>query len=59
MYGADGEPAMLADGGGSKGTVSGARITFWTDSEEVEIVDSAITMDADGLKMPQGPGGGK
>lgn len=59
MYGADGEPAMLADGGGSKGTVSGSRITFWTDSEEVEIVDSAITMDADGLKMPQGPGGGK
>jgi len=60
MYGADGgSPAKLADGDGSKSTVEGAKITFWLDSEEVEVVDSSIKMETKGLKIPHGAGGGK
>jgi len=60
MYGADGgAPARLADAGGRKGSVEGSRITFWLDSEEVEVVNSAVTMDANRVKVPMGPGGGK
>jgi hypothetical protein len=59
MYGEEGgAPARLADGGGRGGAVEGARITFWLDSEEVEVVDSAVTMDAGRIKVPIGPGGG-
>lgn len=59
MYGTDGAPAKLADGGERKGTVEGDMITFWIDSEEVEVVNSVVTMETDGLKVPVGPGGGK
>ena len=60
MYGAEGgAPARLADGGGRRSAVEGARITFWLDSEEVEVVDSAVTMEGGGFKVPIGPGGGE
>ena len=60
MYGGeDGTKAKLADEGGRKGAVEGSRITFWLDSEEVEVVDSAVTIDANNVKVPIGPGGGE
>jgi len=60
MYGAEGgAPARLTDGGGRRNSVDGARITFWLDSEEVEVVGSSVTMETNGMKMPTGSGGVK
>ena len=60
MYGADGgAPARLSDGSGRKSAVEGSRITFWLDSEEVEVVDSSVEMEAGGFKVPIGQGGVK
>ena len=42
-----------------KHRTSNELVTFWLDSEEVEVVDSAVTMDANRVKVPMGPGGGK
>lgn len=58
MYG-DGadKPARLADKSGRKSEVEGARITFWIDSEQVEVLDSRIKVDASGIKTPLGVGG--
>lgn len=56
MHGAEGAPARLSDGGERKAEVEGSRITFWADTEQVEVVDSAVTVDTKGIKMPGGSG---
>ena len=58
MYG-DGDkvPARLVDNSKRHSEVEGLRITFWTDSEQVEVVDSKVTIDANGLKLPKGAKG--
>jgi lipopolysaccharide transport protein LptA len=44
MYGADGAPARLYQGGKKGSTVLGERITFWLNSEQVEIDRPVITL---------------
>lgn len=47
MYG-DGSTTMarLMDNGKNKSTVEGRKITFWIDSEQVEVEGSTVTLDA-------------
>ena len=55
MYGdGEGVPARLADNSKRRSEVEGARITFWTDSEQVEVVESKVTIDTKGIKLPKG-----
>lgn len=50
MYGdASGVRARLADYGKRKSEVEGRKITFWIDSEQVEVEGSTVTLDAGGL----------
>jgi len=51
MYGADGSPARLSDGTkkGAQSQVVGDKITFWLNSEQVQVERSSVSM----------PGGGK
>ncbi len=44
MYGADGNPASLFQGGKKGSTVRGERITFWLNSEQVEIEKPVVTV---------------
>ncbi len=47
MYGDGGEKrAHLIDGGKKKSEVEGRKITFWIDSEQVEVEGSTVTLDA-------------
>ena len=50
MYG-DGKDVMatLADTGKRKSEVEGRKITFWIDSEQVEVEGSTVTLDAGGI----------
>lgn len=58
MYGDDkGRNASLEDYSKRRSKVEGARITFWLDNEQVEIVDSTVTIDATGIKLPKGTKG--
>lgn len=58
MYGNDkGRNASLEDNSNRHSKVEGARITFWLDNEQVEIVDSKVTIDATGIKLPKGAKG--
>ena len=45
MYGDPGRPAMLADGGRRRSEVAGRKISFWLDSEQVEVEGSTLTVD--------------
>ena len=50
MYGdGDGTVARLADTGKRKSEVEGRKITFWIDSEQVEVEGSTVTLDAGSL----------
>lgn len=50
MYGDGGEKnAKLADYGKRKSQVEGRKITFWIDSEQVEVEGSTVTLDAGGF----------
>lgn len=42
---AKGKTVRLVDNGGEKSEVEGDRITFWLDAEQVEIVNSRITVE--------------
>lgn len=54
MYG-DGEvKAKLADNGKRKSELEGRKITFWIDSEQVEVEGSAVTLDAGGFNGKEG-----
>ena len=44
MYGEDGAPASLYQGGTKGSTVRGERITFWLNSEQVEIERPVVTV---------------
>ena len=50
MYGDNetGMPARLEDNGEKRGELVGRKITFWTDTEQVEVEGSQITVDAGG-----------
>lgn len=55
MYGEEnGRSAMLADISKNRSRVEGSRITFWINNEQVEVVDSKITVDASGIKPLKG-----
>jgi hypothetical protein len=45
MYGEPGKPAKLADGGRRHSEVEGRKISFWLDSEQVEVEGSMLTVD--------------
>lgn len=55
MYGdANGAKARLADNGKRKSEVEGRKITFWIDSEQVEVEGSTVTLDAGGIGGKEG-----
>ena len=45
MYGKAGVPASLTERSGDRSSVSGSKITFWIDTEQVEVVDPVITLE--------------
>ena len=45
MYGDKSEPARLVDDSGKRNEVEGRRITFWLDSEQVEVDGATLTVD--------------
>lgn len=45
MYGKSGAPAKLTERSGNRSTVAGSKITFWIDTEQVEVDDPVITME--------------
>lgn len=51
MYGdsESGEKARLVDDSKRRSEVEGVKITFWADSEQVEVEGSTVTLDAGGL----------
>ncbi|MBR4523713.1 MAG: hypothetical protein IKO64_05715 [Kiritimatiellae bacterium] len=50
MYGGEGGKALLEERGTRNSTVSGARITFWMDAEQVEVIDSEITAETKNVR---------
>lgn len=54
MYGDGGVTAKLADLGKRKSEVEGRKITFWIDSEQVEVEGSTVTLDAGGFGGGEG-----
>ncbi len=55
MYGdSSGVRAKLADYGKRKSEVEGRKITFWIDSEQVEVEGSTVTLDAGGYGGKEG-----
>lgn len=55
MYGdSNGARARLADYGKRKSEVEGRKITFWIDSEQVEVEGSTVTLDAGGYGGKEG-----
>ncbi|MGN0854837.1 MAG: LptA/OstA family protein [Kiritimatiellia bacterium] len=56
MYGdsAKGLFATLTDNGRRRSQVEGRRITFWIDTEQVEVEGSTVTLDAGGFSGPDG-----
>jgi len=55
MFGAPGQPARLVDDSKKRSVVEGAKITFWTDSEQVEVDRPTIKLDGG---LPAGDIGG-
>ena len=55
MYGdGNGVMARLVDNGKNKSSVEGRKITFWIDSEQVEVEGSTVTIDAGKIGGKQG-----
>ena len=50
MYGGEGGKAQLEERGSRNSTVAGARITFWMDAEQVEVIDSEITAETKNVR---------
>lgn len=46
--------AVLRDGGKRRSEVEGRKITFWIDTEQVEVEGSTVTVDASGVDMKEG-----
>lgn len=55
MYGEEGRKAVLHEEGKKGGAVNGDRITFWLNSEQVEIEGSAVTLPGGALKGGKSP----
>jgi len=51
MFGVPGQPARLVDDSKNRSVLEGAKITFWTDSEQVEVEAPTITLEGG---MPSG-----
>ena len=49
MYGDKSEPARLVDDSGKRNEVEGRRITFWLDSEQVEVEGSTLKIEGGAL----------
>jgi len=45
MYGVPGQPARLVDDSKNRSVVEGSKITFWTDSEQVQVDVPTILLD--------------
>lgn len=45
MYGKKDFPARLVERSGERSSVAGSKITFWIDTEQVEVVDPVITVE--------------
>ena len=54
MYGEDGNPAQLYQGGKKGSTVKGERITFWLNSEQVEIEKPVVTVPGGSFRSGDG-----
>lgn len=54
MYGEDGSPAQLYQGGKKGSTVKGERITFWLNSEQVEIEKPVVTVPGGSFRSGDG-----
>ena len=54
MYGEDGSPAQLYQGGKKGSTVRGERITFWLNSEQVEIEKPVVTVPGGSFRSGDG-----
>ncbi len=50
MYGGEKSKARLEERGERNNSVEGSRITFWIDTEQVEVIDSEITAETKGMK---------
>ncbi len=56
MYGDERASARLEDGGGKKSAVEGDRVTFWTDTEQVEVENAIVSVPAFGTSGRKGLG---
>ena len=56
LYGDERAKARLEDVGGKKAAVEGDRVTFWADSEQVEVEDAAVFVPAFGKSGKKGLG---
>ena len=45
MFGEEGNPAKLVDAGSRRSEIEGRKITFWLDSEQVEVDGATLTVD--------------
>jgi len=45
MFGVPGQSARMVDDGKNRSVIEGAKITFWTDSEQVEVEEPTITLE--------------
>lgn len=45
MYGKEGAPAKLVERSGDRSSVSGSKIVFWIDTEQVQVTAPTITME--------------
>ena len=45
MFGEEGNPAKLVDAGSRRSEIEGRKITFWLDSEQVEVEGSTLTVE--------------
>lgn len=45
MYGEEGRPARLEERSGDRSAVAGSKITFWIDTEQVEVIAPVISLE--------------
>lgn len=53
LFGDESAPARMCESGERAGEVTGSRIVYWTDSEQIEVRDSSITVDAAAIRGDQ------
>lgn len=50
LYGNESAPARLVERSGDRSSVAGSKITFWIDTEQVEVVSPVISMEAGNVR---------